>query len=385
VESGIGNIIGQPGATGYIPSVQCGVTCEFQAGFWDSVPSLRPLYTIIWNMSDSGQAEALDISPERNDARRKFAGRELSSREQFQAEAFATAYVAAIAAAAHASGISFLLFPELGALAYDVLMRPWGKWASQPVRLVITPAVTAVIGTAVTRWMPFNGLSVILIVALSTVVIATLRSSIAPAMSAGVLPMVLAIRSWAYPIGMTATLIVLSGIAVVWRKYHSREETENALQDVEDVLESPPRGKYWVLVLLVLAGGLAELARVTGLRFIIFPPLVTIAYEMLGHTEMCPWTKRPISLPACCFLTASCGLLAFHFAGTGVVLALCSMVTGIIVLRAFELHMPPALAVGLLPAVMIAPNWKFPFAVLAGTVCLTVVFLGYRRVVRKEK
>ncbi|MFZ0733428.1 MAG: hypothetical protein WAM79_13960 [Candidatus Sulfotelmatobacter sp.] len=333
-------------------------------------------------MSDSGRVGAVEVSEEKDYSRRGFAGRELSRGERFQAEALAAVYVAAVAGAAHASGISFLLFPELGALAYDVLMRPWGKWARQPVRLVLTPAITAVIGTMVTRWMPFNGLSVILIVGLSAVVIAMLRSSIAPAMSAGVLPMVLGMRSWVYPEGMTATLVVLSAIAVVWRKYHSRKETENTPLDVEDVLESPPRGKYWVVVLLIFAGALAELARITGLRFILFPPLVTIAYEMFGHTEMCPWTKRPVSLPACCFLTAGCGLLAFHIAGTGVVLALCSMVAGIVVLRLFELHMPPALAVGLLPAVMIAPNWKFPFAVLAGTVCLTVVFLGYRRVVR---
>jgi len=338
----------------------------------------------IGEMSDSGRLGTLEVSREKSGSLQEFTGRALSSREQLQAEAFATAYVVAVAFAAHASGISFLLFPELGALAYDVLMRPWGKWASQPIRLVLTPAITAVIGTAITRWMPFNGLSVILIVGLSAAVIAVLQSSIAPAMSAGLLPMVLGIRNWVYPVGMTSTLVVLSGVAVLWRKYHSRKQTENTSQDVEDVLESPPVGKYWVLVLLIFSGALAELARATGLRFIMFPPLVTIAYEMFGHTEMCPWTKRPISLPACCLLTACCGLLAFHFAGTGVVLALCSMVAGIIVLRSFELHMPPALAVGLLPAVMTAPNWKFPFAVLAGTVCLTVVFLGYRRVVRKE-
>ena len=333
-------------------------------------------------MSDVGRTGPVEISGN-GDPRRILAGRGLTSRERFQAEVFATAYVAVVAFAAHASGISFLLFPELGALAYDVLMRPWGKWANQPVRLVLTPAITAVIGTAITRWMPFNGLSVMLIVGLSAAVIALLGSSIAPAMSAGVLPLVLGIHTWVYPAGMTATLVVLSGIAVVWRKYHSRKETD-APQDVEDVLESPPVGKYWVLVLLIFVGALGELSRVTGLRFIIFPPLVTIAYEMFGHTQMCPWTKRPASLPACCFLTAGCGLLAFHFAGTGVVLALCSMVAGIVVLRTFELHMPPALAVGLLPAVMIAPNWRFPFAVLAGTVCLTLVFLGYRRVVRQE-
>lgn len=304
----------------------------------------------------------------------------LSKRDRLVAEGLVIFYVAAVAGIARYSGISYLLFPELGALAYDVLIRPWGKWASQPARLTLTPAITAVIGTLVTRHLPFGPLSVVIVVGASIAVIALMRSAITPAMSAGVLPLVLGVKSWMYPPGMTATLVGLSVISVVWRRYHaSRKEGTDLEVDVEDVLESPPHGKYWVLVLLIFVAVLAEVAKVSGLRFMLFPPLVTIAYEMLGHTETCPWSKRPASLPICCFLVAAAGLLAFYAAGPGLTLAFCSVVTGIVLLRAFDLHMPPAMAVGLLPAVMIAPNGKFPFAVLAGTVALTFVFLGCRR------
>lgn len=305
----------------------------------------------------------------------------LKKRDRLLAEGLVIVYVAAVAALARRSGIPYLLFPELGALAYDVLIRPWGKWASQPVRLILTPAITALIGTLVTRHLQFGALSVVIIVGSSIVAIAVMRSAITPAMSAGVLPLVLGVRSWMYPPGMTATLVVLSAVAVLWRKYHSSRETETEPQmDVEDVLESPPHGSYWVLVLLIFVAVIAELARVSGLRFMLFPPLVTIAYEMLGHTETCPWSKRPASLPLCCFLVAAAGLLAFHATGVGIGLAFCSVVTGIVLLRVFDLHMPPAMAVGLLPAVMTAPDFKFPLAVLAGTAALTLVFLLCRRV-----
>ncbi len=43
------------------------------------------------------------------------------------------AYIAAVAAAASISGFVYILFPELGALAFDVLRRPRGVWASAPV------------------------------------------------------------------------------------------------------------------------------------------------------------------------------------------------------------------------------------------------------------
>ena len=316
---------------------------------------------------------------------RKFPIRALSERDRLIAEALVILYVAAVAEAALRSGIAYLLFPELGALAYDLLLRPWGKWASQPVRLILTPTITAVIGTLVTQHLEFGPLSAVIIVGLSIVTIAATRSLITPAMSAGLLPLVLGVKSWMYPVGMAATLILLSGISIVWRKFHSARMREAAPVDVEDVLESPPHGKYWAAVLLIFVVVVAEIAKVSGLRFMLFPPLVTIAYEMLGHTEACPWSKRPVSLPLSCFLAAGAGLLAFHAAGPGVILAFSSVVAGIVLLRVFDLHMPPVMAVGLLPAVMVAPGWKFPLAVLLGTVALTLVFLGCQRVWGRAK
>jgi hypothetical protein len=51
---------------------------------------------------------------------------------------------------------------------------------------------------------------------------------------------------------------------------------------------------------------------------------------------------------------------------------LCS----IAILQAFKVHMPPALAVGLLPFVMTAPNIRYPISVGIGTVSLTLCFWG---------
>ena len=99
----------------------------------------------------------------------------LSQRDRVIAEALVILYVAAVAEAALRSGITYLLFPELGALAYDLLLRPWGKWASQPVRLIVTPTITAVIGTLVTQRLEFGPLSAVIIVALSVATILATR------------------------------------------------------------------------------------------------------------------------------------------------------------------------------------------------------------------
>lgn len=291
-------------------------------------------------------------------------------------------YIAVIAESARLTGMPYLLFPELGALAYDLLLRPWGKWASQPVKLILTPALTALIGTLVTRTLPFSGPSVAAVVGASALVLLMLRSSITPAMSAGVLPLVLGLKSWRYPCSIVLTLTALALISALWRRYHSSELEPAAVAEIDDVLESAPRGRHWAAVLLVFVVLMAEAARLSGLRFLLFPPLVTMAYEMFGHPETCPWTRRAISLPACCLLVALGGFLAFRAFGPGMGLATISVVIGMIVLRSFDLHMPPAMAIGLLPAVMNSPSIKFPFAVLAGAVALTACFLAYRRLGR---
>ena len=295
------------------------------------------------------------------------------------AELAAILYMAAIAAAAGLTGVATLLFPELGALTHDVLTRPWGKWARQPVRLMVTPVLTAIIGTIATNLLPYHVLTILLIVCVSIVIIWLLRSAIAPAISAGVLPLVLGMKSWLYPPGIAAGLVGLALISVIWKRQVEPVADAAAAPDVDDILESAPRGWAWILALLgfVAIAGLA--AQLTGLRFILFPPLIVVAYEMFGHPETCPWAKRPMSLPLACGLTALAGIALLKLLGPGPLTAALGMISGIIVLRAFDVHMPPALAVGLIPLVMKEPTWKYPISVTIGTLALTLASLMYKR------
>ncbi len=296
-------------------------------------------------------------------------------------EGLALLYMALVAAAAGATGLEFLLFPELAALSHDVLTRPGGKWASQPVRLVVTPAVTAVLGTLATRLLPYHVLTILLIVGASLVVIALLRSAIAPAISAGVLPLVFGVRSWLYPVSIVAVLLALAGLLVAWRRWRPapEEPAEGASREVDEVLETPTPVRRWLVPLLLFVALTGFVAQRTGLRFLLFPPLVVMAYEMFGHPETCPWARRPRSFPIACFLTALGGLAAAKLLGGGAAGAAAAMAWGLLVLRGFDIHMPPALAVGLIPLVMKAPGLAYPLSVGGGTAALTASFLVWRR------
>jgi HPP family len=309
------------------------------------------------------------------------AQRRLVHRDRLLMEAVALLYMVAIALAAQFSGSYYLLFPELGAVSHDVLTRPWGKWASQPARLVLTPAVGAVIGTLVTREFPYHVLSILLVVSLCLVLLALLKSNIAPAISAGTLPLVLDIKSWLYPAEIMIGLVALVSILLLWQRRYRRsyqEAAEVSTMDLDDLLETPANGITWALPFFLFLTVMAFCATASGLRFILFPPLIVIAYEMFAHPTSCPWAGKPVALPIACFLTSSAGWAAVVLFGSGAIAAGCGMVSGIIVLRLLRIHMPPALAVGLLPLIIGSPSIKYPISVTIGTGALTLAFLLYR-------
>ncbi len=305
-------------------------------------------------------------------------------------ELIALVYIAIIAEIACATGAVYVLFPELGALSHDVMTRPRGTWANAPLLLAITPALTGVVGIVFTRSLPYGYLSVLLTVAGAIAIIFALRSPIAPAISAGLLPLVLGVKSWWYPPAILLGTTLLPTLSVPWKKYCAARlvaaapaESDEARDDLlDDLIEETPSGYGWLVVLMAFVAVAVFFVKLTGLRFVLFPPLVVIGFEMLGHTAICPWADKPLRLPLACFLTALGGFVSWHFLGVTPLAAACSMAWGIAVLRGCDLHVPPALAVALLPLVMDKPTLAYPFAVGIGTTLLSLWFLAYQRLSR---
>lgn len=305
---------------------------------------------------------------------------------RFAAELIALIYIAVIAEIASATGAFYVLFPELGALAHDVFTRPRGAWARSPLMLAITPFLTAVIGIVFTRALPYGYLSVLLTVGSSVALIMLLGSPIAPAISAGLLPLVLGVKSWWYPPGVLLGTVLLAALSILWQRLSVAQnwlEPLTPVDVVDETLEQNPATSWWLIALMLFVAMAVLVVKLTGLRFVLFPPLVVIGFEMFGHTAICPWAKRPMFLPAACFLTAAGGLLFWNLLGVGPVAVGCSMAGGMAVLRLFDLHVPPALAVALLPFVMEHPTIAYPISVGIGTMLMTLWFLLYQSFFRR--
>jgi hypothetical protein len=290
------------------------------------------------------------------------------------AEIIAVLYIAVIAACANGFHLFFLLFPELGALAADVLVRPNGAWAREPWKLMVTPTLTAVVGIVISRLLPYGILGILITMALSIGIIFVLRSSVAPAISAGVLPLVLGVRSWLYPLSILSGLSILAAVIFLWKR--SRPGKKLMLEhsgeaDAIEILESRPHGKNWLLALFLFTGVVGAIAQVTGLRFILFPPLVVIAYEMFCHPHTCAWAKPPLLFPIACFLAAGVGVGFDRWLGVTPLAVAATLGVCLIIVRSFKLRMPPALSIGLLPFVMTSPTLKYAVSVGVGSTALT--------------
>lgn len=310
--------------------------------------------------------------------------RVLMPRHRLLMEAMAVGY---IVVAAQCDGRHYLFFPGLAALAYDVLTRPWGRWASQPGRLVLTPSVGAVAGVWMTRQFPYHFLTVVALVTLCLVIVAALRSTIAPAVAAGVLPLVLGIDSWVYPASIAVSLVVLIGILLPWKRYCRHRyhwAGSTSASNLDDILEASPGTHAWIVPFYLFVTVMAICAAASGLRLLLFPPLIVIAYAMFAHPRTCPWAGKPIALLAACALMSTGGWIAVSLWGKGGVAAGGAMVFGIVVLRVLRFHMPPALAIGLLPLVIGSLSIEFPVAVTIGAAALTFAYLLHRRLTMRS-
>jgi hypothetical protein len=142
-------------------------------------------------------------------------------------ELLALVYIALIATIANVTGAFYVMFPELGALSHDVFTRPRGTWARAPMLLAITPVLTGLVGTIFTRTLPYGYGSVLLTVGAAIIIIEVLHSPVAPAISAGLLPLVVGIKSWWYAPGIMLGTFLLAGLSIVCNAVGSDARSSN--------------------------------------------------------------------------------------------------------------------------------------------------------------
>jgi hypothetical protein len=178
--------------------------------------------------------------------------------------------VAVMLLGAHLSGHRDVIFPEGAALAFGIVVLRKPQWSASRWRIVALPSLCAVLGhfLAQTTWAPWAGE----ICAVSGALLAlwAMRSRVAPALSAAVLPVVFGVRSWMYPATVVITCVVIVAV-VTWssRRDHHQAFVGGAWR--WDVVVGA-----WVMICswILIAGPLLSLPIAA-----VAPPLFVSAFE----------------------------------------------------------------------------------------------------------
>ena len=288
-------------------------------------------------------------------------------------------------------GMAYLILPEMGSLAYGVFTHPGGAWARAPLQLVLMPSLVAIVGTLIARNLPYGYVSILLAVGLGILVLRSCRSPIAPAISCGLLPVVFDLKDWWYPINVLTTTLVLMLALSIWQRLPAVAARSCSLGP------KPPRpapghnarepvipGLIGLAVFLVLA---VSLVKATDLRLLLVPPLGVLAVEMFKHPRTVPWANRPLWLiPLVCCLSAGVGVAAFEMLPLGPLVAATAICGTGVILWAFRIYLPPAVAISMLPLVMTGapPTIFFPLWVGLGVAFFTLCIAAYRHLIERR-
>lgn len=285
----------------------------------------------------------------------------------------AAAAVLVMVLAAESTGEMELLFPEAAALfigAWTLPSQPWK--VSRPV-LVLLMGTSAILGICVVRFVPAP---LYIQLALAFICIAGIlfisRTSMVPAISACILPVMLGTRSWVYPLAVA----VLAVLAVLGRWGMERA---GWVQPVEQTrVAGKPRSEFirWLKLLLCFLV-LAVLPAVTGAVYFIVPPLIVvfIEYSNPGFRQ----GKSVVKVAAVLFLSALTGVAArmvlhekLHVPLT--VAAVTAITLLFCVQHVSGVRFPPAGALALLPMLLPADGlWLYPIEAGAGAIVLIAV------------
>ncbi len=269
-----------------------------------------------------------------------------------------------------------LLFPELAALSYGVMTNPHGAWARAPGRLWLTPVLTALAGTIIARYVGFGVVPASLSVLASLCCLAWLRSPIIPAISAGLLPVVLGVRSYAYPlaVGLALLLLIMASIGLTYiapRRGHVRPVPAPA---------PPKRPRARLVAYLLFIVALAAAASVPGWRLVLCPPLAVIAFDrmVMGMDHL--WRRRLPVLFLISVLNTAAAALLFTIWGDAPLAIGASVGIGIMLLGVFKSHVAPVLAIGLLPFITRQGSAREVIAIAVGMAALSAVALVMGRI-----
>jgi HPP family len=261
-------------------------------------------------------------------------------------------------------GTHAIIFPEGAALGMGIWVLGLPGWVASRWHVVALPPLCAAAGVVLAGTDLSRTAAEIAAVTFGLVVLQVFDSRLAPALSAGVLPIVFGIDEWSYPLAVLAVCVT---IAMLWRLIH--HPVARRLDDiVPERYPWPVALVAWIVIVawILAAGRALELSAV-----VLAPPLFVSALEWLGRGELAPGDGlRRVGLLTGAAVSGSVAAQLISVGWIAGPLAICATVALMWLLATPH---PPALAIALIPQIVGTPGvWSYTTSIAAGAGALYV-------------
>lgn len=284
-----------------------------------------------------------------------------------------------------------VIFPEAAALALGTWVMEKPPWRDNHLYLWLSPTMAAITGVAIVKAFSYSPFFMIagafIFVSIQLLV---LRSDVYPSVSAAILPIIIHVTSWYYPLSVLVLtgVIACTGKIIKWSDMGKESEGFGVNHlEVSENKDGPLQAEliHWTKLLIgVLC--VSSVAVYCHVIYAIAPPLIVVFIELAKPNG---WLRAKASI---IFLLIATGALVgvfwlwlFYYSlhwpiYISVVFSLASILLLFLVLR---LPFPPAAAITLLPTLLPMQNiWAYPLDVMLGSgvfILISLVFFGKHR------
>jgi hypothetical protein len=268
--------------------------------------------------------------------------------------------VAVMLLGAGLSGHRDAIFPEGAALAFGIVVLGKPEWGASRWRIVALPSLCAVIGhfLAQMTWAPWAG--EICAVSAALLVLRALRSRVAPALSAAVLPVVFGVRSWMYPAAVVITCAVIVAVVTLSSRRDDQQTSVSSAWQWDVVVGA------WVMICswILIAGPILSLPIAA-----VAPPLFVSALEWSSNDART--LARGMRRWSLVVGAALAGSVALKLAPAASIAGLAAVGVTLGLMRVLATPHAPALAISLVPLIA-GPigTWNFTIGIAVGAAAL---------------
>lgn len=208
----------------------------------------------------------------------------------------------AMAAVAQIFHVRTIIFPETAAMALGVWVLRDPEWLKRPWHIVVLPSVCAALSVSLNHSDLPAMVRELLILWVVMVILTVTRSFLSPAISAGILPIVLNIHAWVF----VYSVFVATG--VIWISVRQRGVGANW----------PPEWAFppWRanMVFAIVATLWIAAAGIFGIRDAVLPPIMVFLYgSMRAQPKGWGNVSREIAVLIVAALMSSWGVAVLHY------------------------------------------------------------------------